>query len=184
MARGNHKQIIFRDRKDFEFFLTLLSSIHKKMHFKIHAYCLMTNHFHMIVETGNLEIWKIMKPLCQHYAEYYNERYEQVGHLFQGRYKSCLVQSDSYFLLTSRYIHMNPVKANIVKYPGEYPWSSYKAFMRIEESGIITTERTLSYFEKPKIYNYRQYVELPSAENKEQEKEIRADLGEKEENDY
>ena len=112
MARGNYRQNIFKDDEDFKVFLVLMQDAKTKYGFKLHAYCLMTNHYHLLLETEQTEIWKIMKRINQIYAAYYNEKYRLTGHLFQGRYKSCLVENDSYFLQTSRYIHLNPVSCS------------------------------------------------------------------------
>ena len=86
----------------------------------LHAYCLMTNHIHLLVETGDMEIGKFMKYLSECYAIYFNQKYFYRGHVFEGRYKSCLVKEDTYFLQTSRYIHLNPVKAQMINYPEDY----------------------------------------------------------------
>ena len=110
MERGIRRLAIFQDEMDFEVFLEILKKEAMEKECKIHAYCLMTNHFHLLVETGNVEIGKFMKNLAGKYAMYYNHKYSYKGHIFEGRYKSILVETDSYFLQSSRYIHLNPVK--------------------------------------------------------------------------
>ena len=139
MARGNYRQNIFKDDEDFKVFLLLMQDAKTKYGFKLHAYCLMTNHYHLLLETEQTEIWKIMKRINQIYAAYYNEKYRLMGHLFQGRYKSCLVENDSYFLQTSRYIHLNPVKAKMVPRAEAYPWSSYSTLIGMKQEMIENT---------------------------------------------
>lgn len=121
MHRGIRRKSIFEEIIDYQVFLELLKRALEHYGCKIHAYCLMTNHIHLLLETGEQEVWKFMKYLSGCYAIYYNHKYLYSGHLFEGRYKSCLVKDDTYFLQTSRYIHLNPVKARIVEHPEEYP---------------------------------------------------------------
>lgn len=154
--------------------------IHKKTDFDLYAFCLMTNHFHMLIGTKNQEIWKIMKPLCQLHAQYHNEKYGMTGHLYQGRYKSCFVRTDAQFLQTSRYIHLNPVKAGMVDHPEEYKWSSYRTIVGTENMKILNREKTLAYFQTPQEDRYRDFVETISSENNERELEIRSVMGEDE----
>lgn len=92
------------------------------------------------------------------YASYYNQRYGYHGHVFEGRFKSCIVKDDSYFLQTSRYIHMNPVKAKITAHPEDYPWSSYRTILRMTDDRITQPEKTLAFF-KQSIFYYREFVE-------------------------
>lgn len=159
MARGNYRQNIFKDDEDFKVFLVLMQDAKTKYGFKLHAYCLMTNHYHLLLETEQTEIWKIMKRINQIYAAYYNEKYRLTGHLFQGRYKSCLVENDSYFLQTSRYIHLNPVKAKMVPRAEAYPWSSYSTLIGMKQEMIVEVKRTYAYFKEPQNFAYRNFVE-------------------------
>jgi hypothetical protein len=91
----------------------------------------MSNHFHLLLETREIEVGKFMKALASKYAMQYNHRYSYKGHVFEDRYRSCLVETDEYFLQTSRYIHLNPVKANMVEHPEDYNWSSYRSILGI-----------------------------------------------------
>lgn len=161
-------------------FFQLIQDTRKRYPFELHAYCCMRNHYHMLLETQEKEIWMIMRRINHLYASFYNYKYGFTGHLFQGRYKSCLVKSDAYFLQTSRYIHLNPVKAKIVNYPENYHWSSYRMMVGIEKVSLINvnTEKTLSYFEEPRRQQYKQFVETKSLETIEKEMEIQNDLGE------
>ncbi len=138
MARGNRRTAIFRDRSDYIILLKMLLSVREKVPFVLHAYCLMTNHFHLELTTSTEPIWKIMKPLMQNYAMYFNSTYGYTGHVFDSRYTSCLIEDGRYFLEVIRYIHLNPVKAAMVKTPLDYEYSSYKFYVNNEEVlGII-----------------------------------------------
>lgn len=176
MARGNYRQNIFKDDEDFKVFLVLMQDAKTKYGFKLHAYCLMTNHYHLLLETEQTEIWKIMKRINQIYAAYYNEKYRLTGHLFQGRYKSCLVENDSYFLQTSRYIHLNPVKAKMVPRAEAYPWSSYSTLIGMKQEMIVEVKRTYAYFKEPQNFAYRNFVEDTTLNR--YEAEIQKSMGE------
>ena len=128
---------IFTDEEDREYFLALLEDINGKYPFVIHSYCLMTNHYHILIETKENEIWHIMQRLLLNYTKYYNRKYNKDGHLFKGRYKACIVENDEYFLQTSRYIHLNPVRAKMIGYPQDYKWSSYKTMIGMEDQRIV-----------------------------------------------
>ena len=126
MERGIRRLEIFQDEFDYQVFLEILKKESEQKKCNIHAYCLMTNHFHLLAESQNVEIGKFMKSLAGKYAMYYNHRHSYKGHVFEDRYKSCLVETDEYFLQTSRYIHLNPVKAKMTEHPEDYKWSSYR----------------------------------------------------------
>ena len=129
MCRGNHRQEIYRDEEDRLFFHTTLKEVKENTPYILHSYCLMTNHFHLQIETGDINISQVMKRINMLYAIYFNKKYNFVGHLFQGRYRSELIETMPYHLGISRYIHLNPVRANIVERPALYQWSSYKTYM-------------------------------------------------------
>ena len=136
MHRGMRRKPIFEDEMDKQVLLQILKISLRKYNCLLHAYCLMTNHIHLLLETGDMEIGKFMKYMSECYAMYYNHKYGYRGHVFESRYKSCLVKEDAYFLQTSRYIHLNPVKAQMTNYP-EYsflgPWQdiSYKTIVPV-----------------------------------------------------
>ena len=159
MQRGIRRKEIFSDQNDYHMFLSILSKELKRNQCKLHAYCLMTNHYHLLVETSEYEVWKFMKNLAHNYAQYYNSMNAFQGHLFEGRYKSCLVQDDAYFLQTSRYIHLNPVKARMAAHPEDYKWSSYRTMLGISDDQITVKERTLGYFKGKSVHRYRDFVE-------------------------
>ena len=178
MERGIRSQVIFQDEMDFKIFLQILESEAEKKACRIHAYCLMNNHFHLLVETGDIGIGFFMKSLAERYAMFYNRRYGYKGHVFEGRYVSCLVKTDGYFLQTSRYIHLNPVKAKIVDRPEQYRWSSYITIMDMWNDGIVTPDKTLSFFAEGAA-EYRELVEA-QARYAEDEEAIQTDMKEDE----
>lgn len=159
MCRGNHRHDIFRDDEDRHFYLETLRLAQKHYPYTLHSYCLMTNHVHLQLETHDLETGQIMKRINMLYAIYFNKKYHFVGHLFQGRYHSELIETDSYQLETSKYIHLNPVRAQMVESPLDYPWSSYAIYMEGKKDRLVDTEKILSYFTHPRIERYKRYVE-------------------------
>jgi putative transposase len=126
-ARGNAQQPIFLNDQDRKVFLLVLGQTLKAYNAACHAYCLMTNHYHLMIETPDGNLSQVMKQLNGIYTQRFNRRNRRVGHVFQGRFKSIVVDKDSYLLQLCRYIVLNPVRAGMVCNPGEYPWSSYNA---------------------------------------------------------
>lgn len=159
MHRGVRRSAIFEDEIDYQVMMQVLKGCLGKYQCILHAYCLMTNHIHLLLETGNTGIDKFMKHLSERYAVYFNHKYSYRGHVFEGRYKSCLVKEDAYFLQTSRYIHLNPVKAGIVIHPEEYFASSYCTILGMKDDGITDRGKTLAYFPKNEVLHYRDFVE-------------------------
>jgi REP element-mobilizing transposase RayT len=129
MCRGNHRHDIYRDDEDRQVYLTLLRETKKEYKFYLHSYCLMTNHVHLHIETEDINISIIMKRINLLYAQFFNNKYNFVGHLFQDRFKSELIETDQYHLEIGRYIHLNPVRANMTELPIDYTWSSYRVYM-------------------------------------------------------
>jgi len=160
-SRGNEKKDIFRSIKDRDKFLSYLSSAWERHGAVFHAYCLMSNHFHLMVETplGNLS-W-IMKHINGSYTTYFNVKHKRAGHLFQGRYKAILVQADTYAAELSRYIHLNPVRAKMVSTPEEYRWSSCSRYLEGTAPSWLSTSLVLGYFgteDEDRRRNYRDYL--------------------------
>ncbi len=169
--RGNNKEKIFFDEQDYKAFLFRLglcmgysseelnkeelislpySRIRitetKKDQFRIHAFCLMPNHFHILIEqNSDIPVSKIILKLCTSYAMYINKKHKRVGHLFQDQFKSVIIGSDSQLAWTSAYIHMNPVKDKIVSDPRKYKWSSYNDYSS-NRNFILTYKNTLEDF--------------------------------------
>lgn len=178
MERGIRRKEIFKDDTDYQVFLAILKNSLAKNECMVHAYCLMTNHFHILLETSEIEVGRFMKHLASCYAIYFNRKYTYKGHLFEGRYKSCLVRDDAYFLQTSRYIHLNPVKAKMVEHPEDYLWSSYRTMLGICDDKITRSDRTRSFFKDQSVIRYREFVEDVGHRYVVQEDEIRKSMGE------
>jgi putative transposase len=154
-ARGNRKDTLFYETIDYETYLELLTTCKERYPFQIHAYCLMPNHVHLLLETYDVPPGYIIKDVHMKYAISFNKKYNLTGHLFQGRYNGKLVLDDEYFLKVSQYIHLNPTEAHIVKNPEDYRWSSYAAYLGIREDPLVTTDKTFWYFSKKEDYmNY------------------------------
>ena len=145
MGRGIEKRVIFRDEYDRRHFLDCCERLFTRYRVVVHGYCLMPNHYHLLVETPLGKLHRFMQELIGEYSQFFNRRHERIGPLFQGRYKALLVERDSYALAVGRYIHLNPVKAGIVKRPEDFPWSSYRAYIGMAESkGCFQTRELLS----------------------------------------
>lgn len=142
-ARGNERRKIFFTKRDFQKFKEFLAAGESKYGFLLHAYVLMTTHYHLIIETPDGNLGKIMHFLNGSYTTYINIKRKRSGHLFQGRYKAILVDKDSYLLELSRYLHLNPVRAKMVEKPEEYPHSSYGSYIFDKNEEIVTTEMIL-----------------------------------------
>lgn len=158
-ARGNRRVPLFELREDYLMYLELIQQTKLQFPFQLHAYCLMTNHIHLQLETNKTHIKEIMKELHSRYAMYFNATHGYDGHLFQGRYGASLIDTDAYFLEVSRYIHLNPFEAKMVPRPQDYPWSSYHSYITQEINPYITTSKVLGYFSAPQHENYRRFVE-------------------------
>lgn len=128
-ARGNEQKDIFRSRSDREKFLSYLESATERYGAVVHCYCLMGNHYHLLLQTPQGNLSQIMRHINGAYTTYFNVKRKRAGHLLQGRYKAILIEADTYAAELSRYIHLNPVRAGIVAHPEEYAWSSYRCFV-------------------------------------------------------
>jgi putative transposase len=126
-SRGNARNNIYENDQDRETFIDLLSEVVKKCNWHCHAYCLMDNHYHLLIETQDSNLSYGMRQLNGIYTQRYNKRHRTVGHIFQGRFKSILVDKDNYLLELSRYIVLNPVRASLVESPDKWIWGSYRA---------------------------------------------------------
>lgn len=146
MLRGNGGQDLYFDDADrYHFYLLLQQGIARYGH-RIHGFCLMSNHVHLVVEVGEQPLAKIMQNLSFRYTRWINKKQKRIGHLFQGRYKAILVDRDSYLLELVRYIHLNPVRAKLVRSAHAYPWSGHRAYLGRETLPWVTTEWVLSQF--------------------------------------
>lgn len=145
MIRGNERKNIFLDDIDRIRFIDTLQKILRANQSKLYAYCLMDNHVHLLIAEGNDDIAVIMKKISVSYVVYFNRKYQRIGHLFHDRFRSEPVEDDNYLLGAIRYIHNNPVKAEMVKKASDYRWSSYNLYNTNAE-GIIEKETVLSMF--------------------------------------
>src|SRR5512139_2076393 len=146
-SRGNEKKPVFKDDTDRLNFLNTLQHVNKRYNWICHAYCLMTNHYHLLIETpeGNLSIG--MRQINSVYTQLFNKRHGRTGHLFQGRYKAILIQKDSHLLEVCRYVVLNPVRAKMVETPEDYPWSSYLATAgKTTPHSCLTTDWVVGQF--------------------------------------
>ena len=151
---------------------TFFRSTRTIYHFSLFAYALMPNHVHLLVETAQVPLSKIIQGLNQSYTMYFNRKYETVGHLFQGRYKAILCDRDEYLLTLIKYIHLNPVRAKTAEVPGEYPWSSHNAYInKASNSGLVDTDLVLRLFSERERTAIKRYLEFmhtgPVADRKE-----------------
>ncbi len=168
-SRGNEKKPVFKDDTDRENFLNTLQHINKRYNWICHGYCLMTNHYHLLIETpdGNLSIG--MRQLNGVYTQLFNKWHGRIGHLFQGRYKAILIQKDSHLLEVCRYVVLNPVRARMFEKPEEWNWSSYLATVgKAKPYPCLTTDWVLGQFSRKRSKaekEYRQFVQWGIGQN-------------------
>lgn len=161
-ARGNERKKIFYSKADYEKFRCYLKEGEEKYGFVLHSYVLMTNHYHLLIATPEANLGKIMHYINGSYTNYINIKKKRSGHLFQGRYKAIVLDKDSYLLELSRYLHLNPVRAEMVENPEEYPYSSYKSYISKQAEEIVSRDLILSMFGKGGAEageKYRSFVE-------------------------
>ena len=161
-SRGNAQQDIFDDDEDRDGFFTYLLQSCERYGWLCHAYCLMSNHYHLLIETREPTLSKGMRNLNGVYTQFYNRRHNRVGHLYQGRYKAILIEKDAHLLELARYIVLNPVRAQMVRSAKDWPWSSYRATAGLVESpNYLTTDWVLAGFGTKKSeaqMSYRKFV--------------------------
>ena len=148
MLRGNGGQDIFSDDDDhYHLYLLLQEGIERYGH-RVHGICCMSNHIHLAIQVADEPLSKIMQNLSFRYTRWINKKQDRTGHLFQGRYKAILVDQNSYLLELIRYIHLNPVRAGLVKDPADYPWSGHLAYLGEEKLPWLHTDWVLGQFAK------------------------------------
>ena len=161
-ARGNHRNDIFRDEEDFQIYLGLIKEALEFYNgdFEVYAYCLMDNHVHLLVKCKEKHISMFISRVHSLYAKIFNKKYRYIGYLFQNRYFTEVIENDSQFLSTCRYIHLNPIRAKMVGKPEEYEWSSYSMTIGLSEEKIVNSEKILNYFKSSSSrILYRAFVE-------------------------
>jgi len=161
-SRGNAREDIFDDDADRKAFLECLGKVVRRFNWLCHAYCLMDNHYHLVIETPKANLSKGMRQLNGVYTQLYNRRHRTVGHLFQGRYKAILIQKESHLLEVCRYVVLNPVRAKAVGRVEQWKWSSYGATAGLGKSPAwLAVDWVLSQFGKrryPASRHYRRFV--------------------------
>jgi putative transposase len=160
-SRGIRKYPLFYEDEDYFKYLSIIKETQQTHPFHLYSYCLMTNHTHLQIETIEATPSMIMKKINTTYAKYFNWKYDYSGHVFDKRYGAEHIDSPDYEKDVSKYIHLNPFKAGMVRSPEEYPWSSYRTYLSGEKSPIITTKQILSYFPNSLFKSYEEFVKAP-----------------------
>jgi REP element-mobilizing transposase RayT len=161
-SRGDGQEDIYLDNEDRATSVAVLEEVVKRFNWTVHAYCLMSNHYHLLVETPDGNLAQGMRQFNGIYTQRFNRRHRRVGHVFQGRYKAIIVQKDSYLLELARYIVLNPVRAGMVRSAKDWPWSSYRATACLmQPPAWLQTDWILSAFgtrKGPALERYRAFV--------------------------
>ncbi len=169
ISRGNSSQPIYGDDSDRLIFLDILERAFERYHLVCHAYCLMENHYHLLIETPEGNLSEGMRQINGVYTRRFNARHEKSGHLFQGRFKAKLVERESYLLEVNRYISLNPVRSGLVSDPAEYAWSSFPAMIGVQTApGFLNREWILAQFDNSPdgaMRKYREFVYDGMAQN-------------------
>lgn len=160
ILRGNAREKIFFANIDRNRFYLFLQEGVERYRFRIHAFCLMSNHIHLALQVADIPLSRIMQSLVGRYTRWVNWRKSRVGHLFQGRYKAVMIDADEYLTELVRYIHLNPVRAEMVDDPGEYPWSSHNAYCGKETVPWLTTEFVLGCMSQTESEARRKFCEF------------------------
>ncbi len=158
-SRGDGREAIFLDDEDREAFLAVFGEVIETFHWVVHAYCLMGNHYHVLIETPDGNLSRGMRQLNGIYTQRFNRKQGRMGHVFQGRYKAILVQKESHLLELARYVVLNPVRAAMVTAVGDWPWSSYQATAGLcGAPPWLTTQWLLATFSSQKRRAEKRYV--------------------------
>ncbi len=157
ITRGNQRQKIFKGEIDYKKYLEILSRYKSQYKFFLYSYALMNNHVHLLVETQEIPLSKILQGINQSYTMYFNKRYKTVGHLFQGRYKAILCDKNTYLLSLIKYIHLNPVRAKAAKVSEEYKWSSHFNYVERVKGSIVDIDQVLRMFSEDKAQARKLY---------------------------
>jgi REP element-mobilizing transposase RayT len=164
ISRGNRAEYIFTDDKDKEYFIETIKKAAEKYKAELYAYCIMGNHYHLLLTTPYGELTKLMHYIGSAYGSYQRRQHGVIGHIFAGRYKSLCIEKEQYLLELSRYIHLNPVKAGITDRAEDYKWSSYRYYIGKEESPEwLNTGWLMEEYGKEKKKAYQRYKEFTEA---------------------
>jgi putative transposase len=167
IIRGNERKAVFRDDADRELYLRRLAHYRERYEFRLIAYCLMSNHVHLAMETGEVPLSRVMHGLQSSYTQAFNRRHRRSGHLFQDRYKAFLVDADRYFAALLRYIHSNPLEARLTDRAEDYAWSSDSFYRRGRGPDWLDLDRGYSLMGAPRRGAARKYRELMGDEGPE-----------------
>jgi putative transposase len=160
-SRGDRKEPIYEDDNDRLQWLDVLSRACERYNWRVYAYCLMDNHYHVLLETADGNLSKGMRHLNGVYTQYYNRQHNRVGHVFQGRYKAILVEKEAYLLELSRYVVLNPIRARMIKDMGQWEWSSYQATSgKAQVPGWLETDWLLSHFGRQRKRARERYIDF------------------------
>jgi len=159
MVRGNAGRDIFLSDEDRQKLLKIIINKKREDQFILYAYCLMDNHFHLVLEEYKDNISHIMRRINTTYVLYFNKKYQLRGHLFQDRFKSEVVENDAYLLALIRYIHNNPIKAGLITFPQDYQWSSYLSYTDYQKK-IVHTEDILKLFSEDMAQARSYFIEF------------------------
>ena len=152
IVRGNQRQSTFLEGADYRAYLERLALYRGRHGVSLHAYCLMPNHVHLLASTNASPLAKFMQGLQQSYTQWFNRAHEKVGHVFQGRYRAIVCDSDEYLVTLVRYIHLNPVRAGLTTEPGSYPYSGHRALLAGEPTALLDPEPVLRLLGGPTAY--------------------------------
>ncbi len=165
MVRGVDRMSIFREEEDYHRYLETLLRFKKTDNYEMYAYCLMSNHVHLLIKEVGDTIHRFMKRLGVSYVSYFNKKYNRVGHLFQDRYKSESIQSEQYLLCCSRYIHNNPIVAGLVKHPEDYIWSSFSSYLDGDNHPLLNPDFILHHFSQDRVEAILRLKEFTKSSN-------------------
>jgi REP element-mobilizing transposase RayT len=167
ILRGNSRQEIFHDDEDFIHFIETLDKYKTQTNMKVHGWCLMNNHVHLLLEKGEEELSATMKRIGVSFVWFYNMKYETTGHLFQDRFKSEIIDSDKYLMTVIRYIHQNPVKAGLDKNPVDWKWSSCSGYYGKKTffANLLDSNLILGMFAEDRNTAIKKFIEFNEAAN-------------------
>lgn len=168
IQRGNNREYIFANNEDKKFILSLLQESSEKFAFHIYGYVIMSNHYHLIIKLSDVPLKDIMHRINNKFSRGFNKKYNRTGHVFENRYKGILVIDDRYLLSLLRYVHQNPVIANMCKHVYDYPWSSDGLYRSNNtQNGIVNIDFILDIFSKNRVEALKAYIDFMDENKKE-----------------
>jgi len=178
ISRGNDRQWVFNDREDFERYIEICKRYKDRYGFRLYHWVLMSNHVHLVMETKEEgPLCKIMQGINLSYALWFSRKNRKVGHLWQDRFKSALIEKESYLLECGRYVERNPLRAGLVEDPKNYPWTSYRVYAYGEHDGITDKHDVYESFGKKPFQRERAYRDYVLSRRDREEQELRVKMG-------